>query len=96
MVWGHASSANLTDWEHEPVAISPTPAGYDADGCWSGNTVAEGDMVTMLYTGVRLRSKAQDSRVPLPPAELDLDLEMIESQCAAQFTPGVPSLAFWF
>ena len=87
-MWGHASSANLTDWEHEPVAIAPTPAGYDADGCWSGNTVEDGDGVTMLYTGVRLRAKAQENRWPLPPAELDMDLEMIESQCAAVSTSG--------
>lgn len=88
LVWGHASSANLVDWEHEPIAISPTPNGYDADGCWSGNTIEVDGVVTMLYTGVRLRSRAKDSRVPLPPPELDLDLEQIESQCAAQCTPG--------
>jgi len=76
------------DWEHEPIAISPTPNGYDADGCWSGNTIEVDGVVTMLYTGVRLRSRAKDSHVPLPPPDLDLDLEQIESQCAAQCTPG--------
>lgn len=54
LVWGHASSANLVDWRHEPIAIEPSGGGYDADGCWSGNTAVDVDgSVIMLYTGVR-------------------------------------------
>jgi len=52
--WGHASSADLVHWRHEPLAIEPTPLGYDAAGCWSGCTaVDEQGVATMLYTGVR-------------------------------------------
>ena len=52
--WGHASSADLVYWRHEPLAIKPTPLGYDAAGCWSGCTaVDEQGVPTMLYTGVR-------------------------------------------
>lgn len=25
MCWGHASSADLVNWEHEPIALRPTP-----------------------------------------------------------------------
>ncbi len=52
--WGHASSADLVHWRHEPLAIVPTPQGYDAAGCWSGCTaVDEQGVPVMLYTGVR-------------------------------------------
>ena len=54
LVWGHASSSDLVDWEHEAIAIEPTLEQYDADGCWSGNVAIDDDgIATMLYTGVR-------------------------------------------
>lgn len=54
LVWGHASSSDLVKWTHEPIAIEPSNGGYDADGCWSGNTAVDTDgSVRMLYTGVR-------------------------------------------
>ena len=37
--WGHAVSRDLVHWEHWPVALTPTPGGPDAGGCWSGCAV---------------------------------------------------------
>lgn len=50
--WGHATSADLVRWEHQPVALAPTPGGPDAEGCWSGCAVDDGGVPTVLYTGV--------------------------------------------
>ena len=54
MTWGHASSADMVKWKHEPIAINPTKGGSDASGCWSGTTVLDtAGTPTMIYTGVR-------------------------------------------
>lgn len=50
--WGHCSSTDLVSWQQEPVALTPTPGGPDAYGCWTG-TIAEVDRVpTVYYSGV--------------------------------------------
>ena len=49
--WGHATSRDLVRWEYEPVALAPTPGGPDANGCWSGCVVDDGDVATAVYTG---------------------------------------------
>ena len=36
MQWGHASRIDLVHWVHHPIALAPTPAGPDRDGCFSG------------------------------------------------------------
>ncbi len=56
--WGHATSADLTRWQHRPIALAPTPGGPDAGGCWSGSAVIGGPGTPFdgrplfFYTGV--------------------------------------------
>lgn len=38
LAWAHAASSDLVRWQHLPIAITPTPGGPDADGCFSGQT----------------------------------------------------------
>jgi len=52
--WGHARSRDLVHWEHLPLALTPTPGGHDADGCWSGCFVDNNGTPTLIYTGMRL------------------------------------------
>jgi beta-fructofuranosidase len=51
--WGHAVSDDLVRWRDLPIALSPTPGGPDADGCWSGCIVDDDGVPTMIYTGLR-------------------------------------------
>jgi len=88
LVWGHAVSEDLIFWEHLPVAIEPTPRGFDSDGCFSGCcALNEEGLPTLLYTGVKLRSNFDESS-PLPPKECDLQLPFIETQLAAVADPS--------
>jgi len=50
--WGHAVSTDNVHWQHLPVALSPTPGGPDAGGCWSGCAVDNDGVPTFIYTGV--------------------------------------------
>ena len=50
--WGHAVSRDLVHWEDWPTALTPTPGGLDADGCWSGCAVDDDGVPTILYTGL--------------------------------------------
>lgn len=50
--WGHASSPDLIQWCHEPVALRPTPNGPDRGGCWSGCIVDDHGIPTAVYTGI--------------------------------------------
>jgi beta-fructofuranosidase len=52
MHWGHATSPDMIHWTHLPVALSPTPGGPDAGGCFTGTTVVDAGTVTAIYTGV--------------------------------------------
>jgi beta-fructofuranosidase len=52
MHWGHAVSSDLVHWKHLPIALAPTPGGPDKDGCWSGCAVVDGNVPTLVYTGV--------------------------------------------
>jgi beta-fructofuranosidase len=49
--WGHATSRDLVRWTDEPIALTPTPGGPDADGCWSGVLVNDGGVPTLVYSG---------------------------------------------
>lgn len=53
MHWGHAVSADMVHWKHEPIALGPTPGGADAEGCFSGSAVVFNGRPTFIYTGVQ-------------------------------------------
>lgn len=53
MHWGHFRSPDLLSWEPLPLALSPTPGGEDADGCFSGNAVSDGDRLIVFYSANR-------------------------------------------
>jgi beta-fructofuranosidase len=59
VVWGHASSADLVSWQYHRPALSPHPGGADRNGCWSGNTVLDGDEVVAFYSGLRKEHRYQ-------------------------------------
>jgi beta-fructofuranosidase len=52
MHWNHATSPDLIHWRHQPLALAPTPGGYDAFGCFTGSVLPGMDVPTILYTGV--------------------------------------------
>jgi beta-fructofuranosidase len=52
MHWAHASSLDMIHWHHEPIALAPTPGGYDRYGVFSGSAVLDGGKPTVIYTGV--------------------------------------------
>ncbi|WP_371580493.1 glycoside hydrolase family 32 protein [Streptomyces sp. NBC_01314] len=51
--WGHFRSRDLLSWEPQPIALTPTPGGVDADGCFSGNAVSDGDRLVAFYSAYR-------------------------------------------
>src|SRR5579863_6990367 len=53
MHWNHAVSDDMIHWRHLPVALSPTPNGDDADGCFTGSAVNDNGTATIIYTGVK-------------------------------------------
>ena len=53
MNWGHAISADMVHWHHEPIALTPTPGGPDSEGCFSGSAVVFNGVPTVIYTGVQ-------------------------------------------
>jgi beta-fructofuranosidase len=52
MNWAHATSADMVYWRQEPIAIAPTPGGFDSDGVFSGSAVLDQGVPTVIYTGV--------------------------------------------
>lgn len=59
MHWGHAISADMIHWHHEPIALEPTPGGPDSDGCFSGSALDDHGVATIIYTGVQKTPPAQ-------------------------------------
>jgi len=52
MNWAHATSPDMIHWQHQPIAISPTPDGPDRDGVFSGSAVLDNGKPTVIYTAV--------------------------------------------
>ncbi|MDK9366364.1 sucrose-6-phosphate hydrolase [Lelliottia wanjuensis] len=48
--WGHWSSEDLVQWQHEPMALMPDEE-YDRSGCYSGSAVDNNGVLTLCYTG---------------------------------------------
>mmetsp|Transcript_3104 Transcript_3104/g.8988 ORF Transcript_3104/g.8988 Transcript_3104/m.8988 type:complete len:620 (+) Transcript_3104:733-2592(+) len=92
MCWGHASSKDLVHWEHEPIALRPTPGGPDDKGCWSGCCALDQNGVpVILYTGVRMGAGPDQ----LKPGERAISQPVVECQCAATSTPDDERLVSW-
>ena len=84
MHWNHATSPDLIHWKHQPIALAPTPGGYDAYGCFTGSVLPGMAVPTILYTGV----------TKVPPGEETIRGEDIrEVQCFATSTD--PDLRVW-
>jgi len=80
MHWAHATSPDMIHWQHEPVALAPTPNGWDRDGVFSGSVVLDGNNPVAIYTGVL---------PPASPAQITLDdgnHKWREVQCMAVST----------
>lgn len=86
MHWGHAVSSDMVHWKHLPVALSPTPGGADADGCFTGTAVIQNGQVEMMYTGVRSASEYEATIK-------DGAHSLLETQCFATSTD--PQLVNW-
>ena len=52
MNWAHATSPDMIRWRNGPIALSPTPAGPDRDGVFSGSAVLDRGKPTVIYTAV--------------------------------------------
>ena len=50
--WAHAVSKDLIHWTDLPVALAPSPDGPDNKGCFSGCTVINNGVPTIIYYGV--------------------------------------------
>lgn len=56
MHWGHAKSTDAVNWEHLPVALTPSED-YDfseterGHGCFSGSAVVKDNQLVLMYTG---------------------------------------------
>jgi beta-fructofuranosidase len=61
MHWAHAVSPDMVHWKHEPIAIAPTPNGYDRAGVFSGSAVLNKGVPTVIYTGVAPPDSASEA-----------------------------------
>jgi len=63
MHWGHATSLDMVNWQHQPVALAPGEA-FDRDGCFSGSAVDDNGVLSLIYTGhVWLSGEGNDSAI---------------------------------
>ena len=49
--WGHASSVDLLDWHHHPIALSPSDGFDQGGGTWAGSVVPSDSGFHAFYTG---------------------------------------------
>jgi beta-fructofuranosidase len=76
MHWAHAVSPDMIHWKHLPVALAPTPGGYDSEGVFSGSAVDDEGTSTIVYTGVK-------SIAPEEATLRDVTHNFLETQCLA-------------
>ena len=86
MHWAHAVSPDMVHWKHLPIALSPTPGGPDAAGCFTGTIAVDKGVPTALYTGV-VDASLQNATIN------DGEHLFRESQCLATSTD--PELKTW-
>ena len=59
--WGHAVSDDMVHWKDLPMALAPQdkngPHGYDNAGIYTGSTVINNGVPTIIYTGPRTGGK---------------------------------------
>ncbi|WP_416147574.1 glycoside hydrolase family 32 protein [Salipaludibacillus sp. HK11] len=75
MHWGHATSDDLINWNHESVALAPTED-YDRDGCFSGSAIEKDGTLYLMYTGHTWTGENHDE-----------DLKQV--QCLAKSEDGI-------
>jgi beta-fructofuranosidase len=61
MNWAHATSPDMIHWQHQPIALSPTPSGPDRDGVFSGSAVLDQGTPSVIYTGVAPPTSESDA-----------------------------------
>lgn len=73
MHWAHWVSDDLVDWKWLGVCMAPDQEKYDARGVFSGSALVEGDLLTVMYTGVSFTPEGEER----------------QQQCIAQSTDGI-------
>ncbi|WED20868.1 sucrose-6-phosphate hydrolase [Vibrio sp. JC009] len=48
--WGHASSKDMINWTHQPLALAPTED-FETHGCYSGSGLVVDGKLELFYTG---------------------------------------------
>jgi beta-fructofuranosidase len=61
MHWAHATSPDMIHWQHQPIALAPTPHSPDSDGVFSGSAVLDHGTPTVIYTGVAPPASASEA-----------------------------------
>ena len=86
MSWYHSESPDMLHWNHQPLAMTPTPDSPDAYGCFSGSAIKVGKRVYQVYTGTKLST-------PELATIRDGENKIQESQCIAWSDD--PALVKW-
>ncbi|WP_099351481.1 glycoside hydrolase family 32 protein [Fredinandcohnia onubensis] len=48
--WGHFTSKDFINWEHQPIALAPSEW-YEKNGCYSGSAIEHEGKMVLFYTG---------------------------------------------